>query len=292
MSLKRSLHEVMFESVIDVTRPSLDRDLFDKNNEPYSEFIEYLKKIINEINENIVPIVGRVFIKGSILSYQWLPWTDVDLMIEIPEDVTDEQWEIIRQDIKNKFKRKILGTKHVLEIYPQRGKFPKENADGIYDINSGWIKGPYNIKANVNDYMNQFKQTVSTLDLETGELRRNLIDYHILRSLPGDEQKQVKALIAKEVDEIEQNVRELIHQKEKIKNARHSVFDRSMTPNEVISYGSKNLLPNNVIQKMLERYYYINFINELDKIMDEKDELTTQDLEELERLFNIDELYD
>lgn len=293
MNLARSLRDVLFESPIDITRPSLDKDLFDDHEEPHPGFIHFLKRIVNEIDEEVTPIVGRAFIKGSILSYQWLPWTDVDLLVEIDDDITDEQWEIIRQDIKDRFgEARIPGTKHPVQVFPQRGKYPDENADGIYDLNRGWVKGPYNIEANVDEYVDQFKQTVQSLDLETGELRRNLIDYHILRSLPEDEQKKVKALIAKEVDEIEQSVRELVYQKEKIKNARHAAFNRPMSPPEIVKYGSKNLLPENITQKMLERYYYMQFLSELDDIMDEKEELSEQDLEELERLFNLDDLYD
>lgn len=293
MNFNDTLQKAMFESAIDVTRPTLDKDLFDANNEPHPAFIQFLKNVVNEIDEDIVPVSGRALIKGSILSYQWLPWTDVDLLIEIDPDITGEQYELIKQDIKDRFKDlKVPGTKHPLQIFPQRGKYPDENADGIYDLNIGWVKGPYNLTADVDNYMDQFKETVQSLDLESGELRRNLIDYHILKNLPEDEQKQVKALIAKEIDEIEQNVRELVRHKEKIKNARHAAFNRDMTPSEVVKYGSKNLLPSNIIQKMLERYYYMQFLSEIDDVMEDKDDLSEDDLQELEELFNIDELGD
>jgi len=274
---------MLTDSVVDPTRLTLDQQLFD-NKEPKSELIDFLKNITNEI-DTIVPITGRSLIKGSILSYQWLSYSDLDLLVEI-DDIDNEQFEPIKYEIKRKFDNKqVLDTKHPLQIYLFRGKYDEDNADGIYDLNKGWVKGPYNISFNELKYQKIFDDVIKTLDIKTGELRRNLIDYNILKDLPFDEIKGIKAMISKKLNDIENNINELLYKRSKIKKDRDNVFNRTMTPYEIKEYGTKNLLPQNVILKLLERYHYMKFLNILNNLFD--DELIhSEDLKELTKLLN------
>lgn len=291
MDLDKKLSVALSEAPIDLVRPHLDPEIFNEDEEIKPEIIEFLKKIVDDIDENIVPVVGKSLIKGSILSYQWLPATDVDLLIEIDEKINDHQWDVIREQINDRYEDVVIpGTKHPLEIFPQRGDYNVNNADGIYDLYKGWIKGPYSHEADLSQYMDKFEKTVQSLDIDTGELRRDLIDYSILKSLPEDEIKGLKAMLRSKLDEIDSGVEELLHSRQKVKDARMNAFKRDMTPQEIAEYGSKNLLPANIIQKLLERYHYMNMLSEIKDLYEEGEEISDDDIDELNNIFSIGEL--
>ena len=71
---------------------------------------------------------------------------------------------------------------------------------------------------------------------------------------------------------------ELINAYHDTKKLRHMAFDRFMTPQEIQIYGSKNRLPENILYKLLEKYYYIKFINKIESILDEKNALDLSDV--------------
>ena len=270
MSLDDNLDKLFFsEAVIDHTRKELDQDVFD--GESLKEHIEdYLRGVIDEINDEVVR-VEDAFIKGSILSYQWNDRSDIDLMIIADEDITDEQYEVVQDEVYNRYNgNKIPGTTHPLQVYVNKGEYNYENADGIYHLNKGWIKGPYDLEVNTDDYMSEFEEVVKDIDLDTGELRRELINYEMLRKLSPDEVENFKQKLKDSLKDIDSQVEDLVSSRQEIKDARHAGFDRDMTPEEIKKYGSKNALPSNVIQKMLERYYYMQMLDELNNIYEDE----------------------
>jgi hypothetical protein len=291
MSFESDLDKAMAESVIDPTRVALCPQLFDKDNEFKPEVLDYVKRIVNKVDK-IVPVVGHVLIKGSILSYQWLPTTDFDVLVEIDEDITDEQYEVIKEDVWEKINSKdfkIPDTKHPVEVFVHRGQYNLDNADGIYDLYGGWLKGPYSIEADTDKYMNEFTKAVEELDLESGELIRNIIDYKTLSGLPSDTVRHLKAMVRQKLEEIEHNIRILAVKKNVIKQKRRDLFDRDMSPREIKEYGSKNLLPDNVVLKMLERYHYIDIIGQLEDLLDDN-KITDAEIEEIGEIFNFQDL--
>ena len=64
------------------------------------------------------------------------------------------------------------------------------------------------------------------------------------------------SIVAK-LGEIDNEVGHLIDLGRSIKQARQDSFSADLTPDEVAQYGSRNNLPANVIQKLLERYNYM-----------------------------------
>ena len=57
----------------------------------------------------------------------------------------------------------------------------------------------------------------------------------------------------------------------------------NMSLKEIRKYGKKSKLPENVIYKMLERYYYFDFIKALKKII-EKDNINSKDVKKIKQL--------
>ena len=54
-----------------------------------------------------------------------------------------------------------------------------------------------------------------------------------------------------------------------------------MTPEELTKYGTKNVLPENVIFKLLERYYYLRFMRELKILIDDNKIDTEEDMQHI-----------
>ena len=94
--------DYIIESIIDPTREGLDPRVFDEHGGYYhmkSYHASQLKRIIDDVSESL-PVLGW-YVKGSILSRQWLDWSDVDVVVEIdPEidqDIIDSVWEWVKE---------------------------------------------------------------------------------------------------------------------------------------------------------------------------------------------------
>ena len=274
------------ESIIDATRKTLDPAMFDKHGDRYimrPDITTFLQDVVDRISNEIVDVHDS-FIKGSILSFQWLDNTDVDLLLEVDARISEEDRRKIQDKIDEEFSIDIPGTEHPLQIYVNPGKYDQANADGIYRLDHvGWVKGPYNIRVNIDDYMNKFNKMVGSIDLATGELKRDIIDYNILKDLPEDEIDGLTERMQQKLQEINKNVEDLVFQYKHIRDMRHSAFREDMTPQQIAEYGTKNALPENVIFKLMERYYYLKFLRELKSLTE--DDVIDSD-EEVEEVRN------
>ncbi len=256
------MHRVLTEANIDPTREGLDPDVFIEASpsefEMRPEHRQQLAEIAANINENITPVYGA-YIKGSILSMQWLPWSDADLLLIIEEDIDDDSWYDIFDLIRETYGSEVLkGTEHPIEIFPNRGEYSQDRADGIYDVlNDAWVKGPYDIAVNVEDYLPGFLAAAREFDLSIGSLARDISDFLIYRALSDSEVSALSDQIQSKVREIDDDVGHLIDLGRSIKQARQDAFTHDLTPDEIAQYGSRNNLPANVIQKLLERYNYM-----------------------------------
>lgn len=276
----------IIESTIDMTRKVLDPFIFNKQNDKYvikPDIISFLQDVVDTISRDIVD-VNDCFIKGSILSFQWLDNTDIDLLLEVDQNINENDRRRIQDEIDEKFSINIPGTEHPLQIYVNPGKYDMNNADGAYALDQrGWIKGPYNIAANIDNYMNKFDKMVGSVDLATGELKRKIIDYNILKKLPKEEIDGLSGKLEQKIKEINDAVEDIVFQYKHIRDMRHNAFREDMSPQEISEYGSKNLLPENVIFKLMERYYYLKMMREMKSLIDEDDIDSDKDVEQVKQ---------
>lgn len=258
---RQVIRKMYRESIIDPTREKLDPDVFieeDGQFEMRPEHRNQLADLVADINENIVP-VNDWLVKGSILSMQWLPWSDVDILLEIAEDIPDEQWYDIFSLLRERSAGVVLdGTEHPVEFFPQRGDYDEDRADGIYHVErSEWIKGPYDIAVDVEKYRDAFGTEVEKFDKAIGALSRDLADYLIYQSLSDSEVSALSDQVKAKIKEIDDDVGDLVQLGQEVKAARQDAFSKELTPSEIAEYGSRNELPANVVQKLLERYKYM-----------------------------------
>lgn len=274
----------LFEAVIDQTRPTLDLAVFDKHGSKYEmkpSIKEWIKDIVGEIESEIVKI-NDYFIKGSILSFQWLDHTDVDLLLEAPK-MSEEDRDRLQDEIDDKYEAlSIPGTEHPLQIYLNAGPYDHDNADGLYYLDDrGWEKGPYNLRIDVKDYMNKFGKIVSSIDMTTGELKRDIIDYELIKKLPSDEVNHLASELQSKLDEINDNIENIVFQFKHLRDMRHTAFSDDMSPNDIIKYGSKNKLPENVIWKLLERYHYVKVMRDIKELAGDDQEIEDHEIDDV-----------
>ncbi|MDP1713075.1 MAG: hypothetical protein Q8K86_11545 [Candidatus Nanopelagicaceae bacterium] len=257
----------MFESVIDPTRTGLDPDVFDcpdgctRSCRLKSMIQRQILDIVHEFN---FP-VERILIKGSILSRQWLDDTDIDVLLIVTENISDDEYEQIKDVLKDHDKTRLAAdTRHPFQFYAVRGQYDTTRADGLYDVQKDeWLLGPYDLSINVDDYLQDFEKAVTEIDVTQGELQRDIVDYEILRRLHDEDAVDMEGKLQGKIDEIDDSVEELIATYRELSDLRDNAFEQTLTPQEIREYGSKNALPANVIFKLLERYHYVNLMKQL-----------------------------
>ena len=282
------------ESVIDITRKTLDPSVFDDSGGQYVLSTSTREFIRQEAAKfSVYGEVENAFIVGSILSFQWSRVCDIDINVVI-EPHNEEAYEKARQKAIDATDKLILpGTDHPVNFYVVMSDNDNlEKADGVYDVASNaWVKGPYSFSVDVNQYMDEFRDIVHGIDVDRGELYRDLIDYARLRKFTKGDLEGIGQLVREKTDEINDDVRSLASEYETIHGKRIAGFQGELTSEQLRDYASRNMLPANVIYKLLERYHYSKLLAEIKRFLrdaggqiDEPDEI-----QKLAKVMNVPE---
>ena len=155
-------------------------------------------------------------------------------------------------------------------------------ADNVYDIVNGkFLKKSPEQEFNVNDYIKDFTKRVEEIDILKGELDRDLVDYKELKELDKDDIDNLNGQVSKKIAEIEKDMKVLISVGDGVWNERQGEFKKEMSPKEIQKYGTHNKLPKNVIYKMLEKYYYIKLMHDLEDILGDDKKLSSTEADKL-----------
>ena len=173
-----SFRQFLNESILDPKMKTLDPMIFDDVSKKYPKI---RKEIVNQILvyaqqfSQVGPIM-KIYIIGSILTKHYTPNSDIDVTILMPNETafTDE----ISGIIKSLNGKPAIGTGHPINFYVDTiGGFNEDRADNIYDIlTDTWIKTTENYDVDAEEFMNEFIDKVSKLDLNAAQIRRDLID--------------------------------------------------------------------------------------------------------------------
>ncbi len=261
------------ESVIDIPRNSLDNSVWEFPDDGPPIMHPMIKtQIMSDIEEfkEIVPVV-LYFAVGSILTRNYSAHSDIDINVQI-DPVSDIVHADVIALVKELNGKLAPGTTHPINYFVIEDDYDLDKTNAAYDVaNETWIKEPTDVNLNVQNYMNKFQSTIDGIDFGASELRRDVID---LESLKEMDEKQIKDLdekIKAKLSEIEDSIESLVRSYKNVTTLRRQAFEKDMTPEEIRKYGKKNKLPENVVYKLLERYYYFDFIHKLEDIMKDGD---------------------
>lgn len=154
-------------------KKTLCPDIFDENKKMNSD----IRKKLLSISNNFIDFLGVDFfvhdivLTGSLSSYGWSNFSDVDLHIVIDYDETNHNEELLKQFFDAKkfswnetYDVKIKG--YDVEIYVQDLK-EEHTASGIYSIlNNKWIKTPERNKVDIdeNKILQKSNQYMNSID--------------------------------------------------------------------------------------------------------------------------------
>jgi len=277
----------MTESVLDIPRDGLDPSVFQFPEQGAPMLNARLKQqIIRGVEQihSIIPVMDYYMI-GSILTPKYNDHSDIDVNCEVDSEVNPMALENIVALLKNMNGSLASGTQHPINFYVVKGQFNMDKAEAVYDIaNDRWIKEPDTTSFNVRKFMDKFKNKLSGVDLATAELRRNLIDFNELDDLDEHDISNLQVEVQKVISRIESEVEKIIQMYDNARVVRKHAFKKPMSPMEIRKFGIKNNLPENVLYKMLERYYYSDLVSKL-KVIVNDGEVDEEDIPKIAKTF-------
>jgi hypothetical protein len=295
-----SLKHILLESNIDFPRMTLDEDIWDlpKNHKPIMRF-ENKEKILKLIELypgfKLLSMIKEIHIVGSSCTNQYVSTTDIDVHIIIDEAKFDAaitgKFESRDKAIKDLMKYSREAThqelthiaKHPIELYIQLNPAQDLLSDGAYNLNTTeWLVGPKITDYDFDPYeyyhhlAGDITKIASEMDLELGELRRDTIDYDVIKNaivgLPIEKRMKLKSKLTLKLDEIESDIQKLMALKKDIVDTRHNTSPAKPGYEKI-----------NTIFKFVDRYSYLRIIKELEKIV-EDDVVEPEEIERLKSL--------
>jgi predicted nucleotidyltransferase len=291
------------ESSIDYPQKDLDLTIWDKTEDGLYKLKASIKEqILDVINiyplYDLRPIIEEVRIIGSICTNLYTNESDIDVHLilkpDVKLDLEDLQVEVKRWSRNNP----IYIEEHPIELYIQLNPAQDLLSGGVYNImKDEWLKGPTLEDSSYDPYevFNGILDTVQELaieaDISLGELRRDVIDYSIIRNafgqLPFEYREKLKDKLQHKVEEIEDSINELLKdKKEWIAMRKTSSQPRSEKEALYDVELSKRWGNANATFKFLNRYNYIKVISQLEQMMKD-DNIDTEEMDDIKNLLGV-----
>ena len=279
-----------YESVVDEPRRTYAKDVFDRANTTNPRLKKSVKDAIlkgMKAFEGIAPVL-RYRIIGGILTKQYNEESDIDVNVFF--DVPAGQRETVHKKLR-KMAAKVNGknspgTKHPINYFvlvsDEAYDLANQMADNVYDLEKDEFEKRSTVRPiDLDDYMTDFQDRVSKVDILTGELRRDVIDYVSLKKMSRKEVANLESKVKNKLKEIENDIEGLVSSHKEIRSERMAGFMQKLTPEKLRKYGSQNALPKNVIYKLMEKYYYLQFFIQLEKIIGDDGKLSAKEADKV-----------
>lgn len=284
------------ESITDEKHKTLDKKIFTTEMSDWPVLIHSVKsQIMQGVYEfNQIAPVNNVYMVGSLLTKRYSSDSDIDINLEFDADTTDDITKDKLFGLMKSLNGRLAGqTSHPinfhLEFTDDLNSLDniKDRFDNIYNLkNDKWIKQSKDTPANIQTYFDDFIKEVSKIDLATMTIRRNLIDIKKLKEFTVDEVHDLKQKIQSKLFEIERSIETMITTKKELSLLRKLAFQKPITPEELEKIKSKNNLPENIIYKLMERYYYWDLIEKLHEIIGDDGQIETKDINAITKAIN------
>ena len=293
------------ESSIDFPQTDLPKDIWDKDGDSYVLKPEVKDKILQALatypKVQLVEWAQEIRIVGSITSNQYQEGADIDVHLvgdtsKLPDGMDGES---LKKDVYKFFKQKDIpvGNFHI-EVYIQTNPAQDYMSVGVYDVkNDEWEKGPDKKDRGFNPYeayaeiFDKIRSSAQGADIKFGELKRDVIDYDVIKKalgyVPKENKEKIKEELQKRLDEIEQDIKALMKDKLDWINARKLASNPSSKEQALNDLKlAKEFGEKNAIFKFLNRYQYMKVISELEKMI-EDDNVNSEEMETLKSILGV-----
>jgi len=280
----------LLEATVDFPRAGLEPLVWEKEGETYKLRPEVKEAIMEYINSfpgyySLHELIDQLHIVGSIATNLFTDDADIDVHIVPKMDMlpdSKEKQEEMQKEVKTwSHENPVYVGEHPLELYLQLDAKQDLLSDGVYDVlNDDWKKGPRIESVQYNPYevfkhvMDRVREFAQKADIDLGELKRDVIDFEVVRAamkrLPLEYKNMLDEELREKLNEIEQNIDELLKDKKEWVELRRQSSQPASEEDALQDIElAKKWHDANAIFKFLNRYKYIRTISELERLMDD-----------------------
>ena len=298
----RLLEKILKESSIDFPRENLDLAVWDKEDDFYTLREDVKKKILAILEKYpdvpLLEIAEEIHIVGSIGTNQYRDDADIDIHI-VPKNIDEWDEEDTRKVIRwfNTNRNEIDGRieKHPIEVYIQLNPNQDFMSDSNYNLlEDGWLVGPKIVSMSADPYedfvhiADDIRNTVEDADKLFGELKRDVIDYDVIKvameRMSGEDKDRLLQKLEDKLSELEDDIEALYKKKGEWTDARRKA-SKPETPEQALKDVelAKHWKDVNAMFKFVNRYQYMKTIKNLKELL--ADEQITPD--EVDKIKNV-----
>lgn len=278
------------ESVSTIGRDDLDPAVFQPNAEGIPVLRDSVRiQILKDIDEirYILPVT-TFFMVGDILTRNYERSTPIDISVQVDTQLVDS---ISVADMLHLLKRlngrMAADTMHPINYYITTQDFDDTQVEAVYDIiNARWLKAPQRYNIDVEKIIYDFYEALSTIDNSSGVIQHDVIDIETLKELETKDLKRLRVLMKEKLYQIESLLRNIVSTQRNPGKLQKVPFELYTTPEEIHLYGVQNHLPENIIRKLFEKYYYQKFIKIIENVLDERNELELSDAPSVNKIMS------
>ncbi|MHA1368137.1 MAG: hypothetical protein ACTSRA_00290 [Promethearchaeota archaeon] len=211
----------------------------------------------------------RIIIVGSSVAYRWRKDGDIDVHVEGKFPINDYEVD----------EYKIPGSKLTIEVVLTNQKFPSTTrAEGVYNVvMDKWIKTPERFPGKVywDPLIEEASSWARKVDLDMGELKRDLLEYILYKENGGDE-----SALARKADEIKSDLNSIVDTWDALKNERTKALSGDSDDTRFFKNPSKSsmLQPENLIFKILQRFQYNDLMKRVKQLVRDLQDETNFDV--------------
>jgi len=283
--MNQLLDKIFKESSIDYPRPDLDLQVWEKEDNYYFLREEVKNKILSLLDKyseyDLLHLTREVRIVGSSGTNLYVDDSDIDVHL-IPKDFSmwdeKEVKKVMDWFAKNEEIDKYVGN-HPIEVYIQLNPSQDLMSAAVYDVwEDKWIIGPKIVPLDYDPYIDfsyilpDVQQAVQEADILMGELKRDVIDYDVIKKamqkLPVEYKKKLQFRLQNKLQEIEKDIEQLYAKRKQWVDARHKA-SRPETPEQAKEDVelARKWRDTNALFKFINRYHYLRAIKDLEKLV-------------------------
>jgi hypothetical protein len=270
---------LLIESVETLGRDELDPSVFQPRMDGVPILRDSVKvQILKNIDEirAVIP-VDNFYVVGGILSRNYQRNTEIQIIVKVDAQLVDSISTAELMHLLTYINGKMAAdTMHPINYYITTDDIDSSVMESVYDvINEKWIKSPRLCDQSISSIILDLEDTLDNIDLETGELKQDQIDIEELMSLDITDAKRLRVALKRKQSQLQELLKHL--------TMNYNINFQFTTPEELINAAKEEMLPSNILQKILEFFYCSKFIDRVEKILDEKNELEFTNTQEIKQ---------
>ncbi len=287
-------------SILDYPKPGLDPTIWDPsgnmNSTARDRIVEKLVGFLaTQGISDISTIVEKIYIIGSLTSYQYTSQSDLDIHVhlhidgltsylgledvEMAVEIADKSW---RRQLNVDEAEMVPGSNHPMEFYFEMpGHTTSLPNDGIYSLlDENWEKDPRTVDADFDvaeiypEVLIFAQEIVTSFDVSLGRIRRELQDIELLQEtisqFTTDHKRIFTDKLQQKIDTINEDIVNIVDQGQDVVDKRHIEYD-------IMS-------PGNLHFKYLQRHGYIWLFKQLEKVLSDEDDIIEFDEEDVDQV--------